>query len=80
MHGLPQVRSLRGNDPTQRMPPRKPDAAMIDLWLTASGLQSLRNLAFQNRSSTRGAPVALRLLTHHRVTLAANPFHNEKIT
>lgn len=71
-----QALLLRRNDPAQRMPPRQHNAPMIHLGRRSRHLLRLGPL--RQRPAARRAPVRRRLLSQHRMTLTANPFHTSK--
>jgi hypothetical protein len=52
---------------------------MIHFCWSARILQNLRHLPIHNRPAARRTPVPLRFLAHHRMTLAAYPFHTESL-
>jgi hypothetical protein len=75
-----RARLLRCNNPAHRVPSRQHDPSVIDLGLeTTRTLQHLSRLAFYQSSAASGAPIALRFVGEHSVTLAAHPFHVSKI-
>ena len=58
------------------MPPRQHNPAMVHFRRRrAHTLQHCRSLAFNQRAAARGAPVRFRCLSHHCMTLRANPLH-----
>jgi hypothetical protein len=72
---------LRRNNSAQRVTPGQHNAAMVHFsgWLAAWAVNRLAGSLHQS-SSAGGAPVGGIPLFHHRVALAANPFHAFKNT
>jgi len=74
-------RSLRRNNPTQRVTPGQHDAAMIHLrwgqrWMILYG----KSGSLDQRPAAGRTPIRHGLFAEHRPALAANPFHTFKIT
>jgi hypothetical protein len=71
-----ESKSLRRDNPTQRMPPRQHNAAMIHLNRSApAAFHRLNRLPLRQSPSASRTPIRPRIGRKRRMALSTNPFH-----